>query len=142
VPTLPDYHLTFEQAELEGIEVTMGRLTINELFDLSDILAMPRDNMKQLRAYTEALAAFTGKHVVDWNLTDRDGSPVPRGQISDTTLLWAIRDGWLQGINGGRAPLAPAQEPRPAEEADMADLMQEPSDPPAESSESAPAPGS
>lgn len=142
MPTLPDYHLTFEQRELEGIEVTMGRLTIQELFDFSDILAMPRGDMKQLRAYTEALAAFIGKHVVDWNLTDRDGAPLPQGQISDTTLLFAIRDGWLQGINGGRAPLDQKQAPRPAQEAEMADLMQEPSESPAEPSESAPAPGS
>jgi len=141
VPTLPDYHLTFEQPELEGVEVTMGRLAIQELFDLNDVLAMPRGDMKALRAYTEALAAFVGKHVIDWNLTDRDGSPLPTGQITDTTLLWAIRDGWLAGINGSRAPLA-QQPQRPAQEADMADLMEMPGEPPAESSASEPEPGS
>jgi hypothetical protein len=129
VPTLPDYQLKFEK--FPGVEVVMSRLTIEELFEFNEILAMPRTNQKEVRAYLDALTPFVGKHVVDWNLEDRRGKPVPAGRITDTELLGEIRDGWLLGINGGRAPLA-QQPPRAPQEDDLAGLMQEPGESPTE----------
>lgn len=137
MPALPDYQLRFEK--FPDLEVVMGRLTIEELFEFNEILAMPRDDQEKLRAYLAALTAFVGKHMVTWNLEDRRGRPVAVGRVTDTELLGEIRDGWLEGINGGRAPLAPAP---PAEEAELADLMQEPAEPQPEPSDSAPAPAS
>ncbi len=134
MPTLPDYKLRFDDPELEGIEVEMGRLTIDQLFDFNDLLGLPRTNKQESRAYFDALRAFIGQHMVAWNVTDKRGKKLPPGDVADLKLLEAIRDGWLQGLNGGRAPLA--QQPRPAQEEDLADLMQELGEPPAESNES------
>lgn len=104
---LPDYHLTFEPPELAGLEVTMGRLTFEQVFELDSINLMPRTNGKQIVDYFHALAAFIGKHMVAWNLEDKDGSPLPLGQSGDQLVLTAIRDGWLQGITGAARPLGP-----------------------------------
>lgn len=130
MPQLPDYHLTFEHPQLAGIEVTMGRLTVDEQFDLADILALPATNRDENKAYAAALSAFIGKHMVAWNVTDRHDEPLPPGPPADSLLMRAIRDGWVEGLNGGAAPLAPA--PRPAIEDDLADLMQDPQTPPPE----------
>lgn len=126
MPTLPDYRLRFDQ--FPEVEVTMGRVSVEELFEFNDILAMPRATAQELRAYLDALAAFVGKHMVSWNLEDRRGRAVSVGRVTDTELLFAIRDGWLQGINGGRTPLDEEPALRPQEEADLADLMEQPSD--------------
>ena len=141
MPTLPDYKLRFDDPELEGIEVEMGRLTIDQLFDFNDILGLPRTNKEESRAYFDALRSFVGEHMVAWNVTDKRGKKLPPGDVADLQLLEAIRDGWLQGLNGGRAPLA-QQPQRPAQEADMADLMETPGEPTAESSASEPEPAS
>lgn len=112
---LPDYRLTFDGAEFDGLEVVMGRLTISELFDLNDVLALPSASPQEAREYWDSLASFVGKHMVSWNLTDRDDAPVPVGQVDDWNVLTAIRDGWLEGLNGGRSPLPPS----PAIEAEL-----------------------
>lgn len=125
MPTLRNYRLSFEGPEFEGVEVTMGRLTIDELFDYNDILLLPRTTKDEARAYWKELRAFIGEHMVSWNVEDEDGKTLPVGDVADLGLLEEIRDGWLQGLNGGRAPLD-QQTPRPAQEADLADLMQEP----------------
>lgn len=116
---LPDYKLRFEHPELVGLEVVMGRLTIEELFEFNDLLesapAAPeppvdaktrQEFRKKLKAYRADLIAFIGKHTVSWNLTDRDGAPVPLGQITDIVLLGGIQEGWLEAINGAADPLA------------------------------------
>lgn len=124
MPSLPDYRLRFDHPELEGIEVTMGRLSVDELFDFNETLALPYDDNEKRRAYWKAIGAFLSDHMVAWNLTDRDDQPVPVGQTSDIALLGAIRDGWLDGLNGGRRPLVTTPE-QPAGDADLASLMQE-----------------
>ena len=136
---LPDYRLAFEHPQLADIEVTMGRLTIDELFEFNEVLALPMATSKELKAYSSALAAFVGKHMVEWNLEDRDGAPVPVGHVSDQMLLGAIRDGWLQGINGGATP---PLDRRPDIEADLADLAEIPDEPAAGPNANEPAPGS
>ena len=116
---LPDYKLRFEHPELDGVEVVMGRLTIEELFEFNDLLESApvppeppverktRDEFrKKVKAYNAQLIAFIGKHLVSWNLTDRDDAPVPLGQITDIVLLGGIKDGWLEAINGAADPLA------------------------------------
>lgn len=141
MPTLPNYKLRFDDPELEGVEVEMDRLTIDELFDFNDILVLPRTNRDESRKYWDTLRGFVGVHMVAWNVTDKRGKKLPPGDVADLKLLEAIRDGWLQGLNGGRAPLA-QQLDRPEQEADLADLMQEPGEPPAPSSDDATEPDS
>lgn len=134
MPTLPNYKLRFDDPELEGVEVEMDRLSIDELFDLNDILMLPRTNRDESRAYFDALRDFVGGHMVTWNVTDKRGKKLPPGDVTDLKLLEAIRDGWLLGLNGGRPPLA-QQQARPPQEEDLADLMQEQGESPAESSD-------
>lgn len=141
MPTLPDYKLRFDDPELEGVEVEMGRLSIDQLFDFNDILVLPRTNKDESRAYWDALRGFIGQHMVSWNVTDKRGKKLPPGDVTDLKLLEAIRDGWLLGLNGGRAPLAPPPQ-RPDQEADLAGLMQEPGESPAEPNETEPDDGS
>lgn len=104
MPNLPDYDLKFTHPQLADITVTMGRLTIAENFEFEDILTMTTDTRDERRAYSAALAAFVGKHMIVWNLTDRDGEQLPVGEPTDSLLLAHIRDGWLQGIRGAQAP--------------------------------------
>lgn len=141
MPTLPNYKLRFDDPELQGVEVEMDRLSIDELFDLNDILVLPRTNRDESRKYWDTLRGFVGQHMVAWNITDKRGKKLPPGDVSDLKLLEAIRDGWLLGLNGGRAPLAQQQD-RPAEEDDLADLMREPDQSPAQSSDDATEPDS
>jgi hypothetical protein len=138
VPQLPDYHLAFEHEQLKDIEVTMGRLSIDELFDFNEVLALPASTPQETKAYCAELAAFIGKHTVAWNLEDREGAPVPVGHVTDQMLLFAIRNGWLEGINGGATP---PLDRRPDIEADLADLADIPDEPPPgpNGSENAPA---
>jgi hypothetical protein len=112
---LPDYELKFTHPQLAGITVTMGRLNIAQTFEFEDIVIMPRTTRDERVAYSAAMAAFVGKHIVGWNLTDRDGKEVPVGEPTDGLLLAFIRDGWLQGLSGGDAP-SPLGEDGPDDE--------------------------
>lgn len=108
---LPDYKLTFDHPELEGLEVVIGRLTVEELFEFIDLGEMPTDERKDLFAYVDAFTAFLGKHMISWTLTDRDDVPVPLGQTRDMTVLRAIRDGLTAALNGGAAaPVDPTRQ--------------------------------
>ena len=102
MPNLPDYDLKFDHPQLEGVTVTMGRLTIAENFEFEDIITMPTTNREERRTFIGVLAAFVGAHMVAWNLTDKDGKPLPVGQIEDHLLLRQIETGWLQGLTGGQ----------------------------------------
>lgn len=104
MPNLPDYDLKFDHPQLAGITVTMGRLTIAESFEFEDIITMPTNTREERLAYSTALAKFVGEHTIAWNLTDREGTALPVGEVTDGLLLRYIRDGWLEGLNGGDAP--------------------------------------
>jgi hypothetical protein len=112
MPHLPDYDLRFTHPQLADIQVTMGRLSIDEVFELNLILAMPlmvdgRVDAKAVHERSTALREFIGPRIVEWNLTDRAGDPVKPGTegLTDPLLVTGIMTGWLEGLGGGEAPL-------------------------------------
>lgn len=110
MPRLPDYDLKFDHEQLADITVTMGRLTIDERFELEDVLALPLGDRGQILARNKALREFVAGHLLAWNLEDRSGAAIKPGAegLKDGLLLDAIVLGWIEGLSGGRGPLPPA----------------------------------
>ncbi|NUT23978.1 MAG: hypothetical protein HOV77_32885 [Hamadaea sp.] len=97
--------------EHHGAEARARRMSYGEW---EDVVSSEDDN---------AMAEF-GKRLVDWNLEDDDGQPIPATPEGmrkvDTGLLTALKTAWLQSIVGvhDADPLpqsSPSGEPSPVE---------------------------
>lgn len=107
------YKLVFQTPELDGLEVraTGGSLgdylVISELADLAEVLhtATKQEAAKRIG---EVVAHFA-ETLVDWNLEDEDGTPVPATaeglRRQDPELIIAIVRAWMDAVAGISRPL-------------------------------------
>ncbi|TVZ96525.1 hypothetical protein [Streptomyces sp. BK340] len=104
------YHLKFE-GEYDGLEVRVRSLSMGQL------IAARTDNDDGGRDGTEAMVELLAERLVDWNLEDEDGAPVPptldaiKGEDHD--MIMAIITQWTNAVAGVPAPL---EQPSPAGE--------------------------
>lgn len=109
------YKLVFDDPELEGLEVRARSLSIGEMRRLSANQQDADDN-----TVTEMLAAFV-KALVDWNLEDEDGNPVPHTvaaleEFPDNDFVLGMINTWIDAVIGVDAELgkdSPSGEPFP-----------------------------
>lgn len=106
----PDsYKLIFEDPALSGFECHMRELSLDELLDISDLLAAdPRSAGARERVTKRSEMIATS--ITGWNLEDVNGEPVP---VSAAALLSApqrfnvaITAAWLREVVGLTAPPA------------------------------------
>ncbi len=114
------YQLTFEDPDLEGLEVTTRRVSIEglkrfaEMFDTAQSLGLdvPGDDKalkpEHLGLIEQLFAAFA-RVIVEWNLDDDDDEPVPattEGLLSlDLDFGMKLVESWIAGMVVAPPPL-------------------------------------
>lgn len=102
------YRLVFDDPEYAGLEVRMAGLSVGEFTRLTAALGPVSDDPAALAASAsagtgEVIAAFT-RSIIEWNLEEDDGRPVPvtaegvNGQ--DTGFVMTIIMAWMDAIAG------------------------------------------
>jgi hypothetical protein len=69
----PTLKLAFEAAEMDGLEVRCRRPSVGAYFDLLDAADKPIGDEANRRVLAEHVMPL----IIDWNLEDEDGVPVP-----------------------------------------------------------------
>ncbi|SRR6266487_2788415 len=87
------YKLSFEDSELDGLEVISNPVTLSEYNAVSG---------------DESLAKLFASKLVSWNLEDKDG-PVPATyealEKQDITLVRTLLEHWFRELTGATSPL-------------------------------------
>lgn len=100
------YRLVFQDPGLEGLEVRVRSVPVDQLMLVGDLLEKSEANdPAALSGLLDILAAS----LVGWNLENEDGTPVPATRealgAEDVDLVLQIIDGWNQAIAGVPGPL-------------------------------------
>lgn len=110
------YKLSFTDPEMEGVHVTLRAMSLEEALSYDEVRMTPAANAKELRAQVQERAARLAAVVVEWDLQDAKGEPVPATQAGVMGLEQWVRDqierGMFEAYNGAAAPLdqAPAAD--------------------------------
>lgn len=103
------FHLFFEDARFDGLEVVIARMSIRESLAFDKARFTAANTLEEVEARMEKLAKVLGEQLVSWNLAKR-GRPVPctaAGILAqDERILDAIIDAYIQAVRGVAAPLA------------------------------------
>jgi hypothetical protein len=103
------FRLFFEDEAFIGAEVTMGRMSIREAFEFDRVRFREVADLDELEKKSEDLAAIVAKHLIDWNLEDAKGKPIPctaKAIIdSQDDLLPTLVNAYVQAVAGVVAPL-------------------------------------
>jgi hypothetical protein len=103
------YNLDFEDPKLDGLQVQLTGMSMQEALDLDLLRFAPwkgvEDNAERQRAIAETIVA----HLAGWNLTEKDRTPTPPtadGLLShDQEIQTAIVGAYGRAIRGVPAPL-------------------------------------
>ena len=97
------YTLEFEDPEFEGLEVRIRGLNTGQVMDIDAARASGSE------AAIVTMLKLMADRLVDWNVEDDDGKPVPttfEGVRSlDVDFNWAVIDAWQNAAAGVKAPL-------------------------------------
>lgn len=100
------YTLEFDGEEYEGLEVKIRGLNTGQVMDIDTARQDGGD------AAIVAMLQLMADQLVEWNVEDDDGAPVPttfEGVRSlDIDFNWAIIDAWQNAAAGVPAPLESA----------------------------------
>lgn len=101
------YRLVFEDGhDLAGLVVRARSVGTGEFFELSKLADQGSFGLDE---GAELIARFA-QHLVDWNLEDEDGVPVPATaeglNSQDFDLVIAVIMQWMDAVAGVSAPLA------------------------------------
>lgn len=112
----PALQLTFADPQFEGLEVRCRRISIDETFTLSEV--GPDDDRDAVMRLAELLgdglppedpAEKRRPVILDWNLEDYDGTPLPVSaanlRTQDMPLIFAIVAALVAQMRGVPAPL-------------------------------------
>lgn len=112
VPKKKIYKITFEDGDLDGLEVratsaSLGQfMEITELADLADagVATMSPDQVRKVGQLYESFAEC----LVSWNIETEGGSPVPATvaglHSQDFGLVNEILKEWMSAVAGASAP--------------------------------------
>lgn len=97
------YRLKWEDGDYAGLEVNIRSLTMGQLIEAkSGKSASGKDGL-------EGTVELLADRILDWNLEDEDGTPVPatleamKGEDDD--LILDIINRWMEAVSGVPAPL-------------------------------------
>jgi hypothetical protein len=105
VPKRKKYHLDFAGTDLDGLEVTLHGLSFGEFLEVQALKGVADGDKEDSTRLMERFVS----HLVSWNITAEDGTPVPPTAEAvnelDIDLVLAVIAAWLRGISGVSAPL-------------------------------------
>jgi hypothetical protein len=105
------YKLRFEQPEMFGLVVRAHSIPVARVLELAraGVLGEQMEITPENLALVQDLFATFGDALVEWNLEEDDGTPVPataEGVLSqDMDFVMLVVQAWLTGIMGVSAPL-------------------------------------
>lgn len=118
VPKRTLYKLTFEDPDLEDLEVTCKGTTMRGLLNLADLADKLEDldaeslDSGQLRKQLEGMLAPFGRLLESWNVADEEGSDVPAnldGLLDqEMPFIVAILTGYTTAMTQAPPPLPAA----------------------------------
>ena len=124
-PQRKTFKLDFTGTQYEGLEVSMRGLTVGEELELDDLRSQPGYGRKVFEMMTGLL--------VEWNVEDEQGNPVPATRegvnTQDAAMVMAILDAVQTANSGVSDPLpqsSPSGEPSPAVSIPMEPLSESP----------------
>ena len=108
------YRLTFEDPDLEGLEVVTKRTTVDALLGFVELFEQVKDSDPE-KFSPEDIGMLTGlfarfvKVVVSWNIEDDDDRPVPVTvdglQSLELDFVMQIIESWITGMVQAPPPL-------------------------------------
>lgn len=108
------YTLTFEDPDLEGLEITTKRISVDgllkfvEMFEATQNLDKDSFKPEDLQILTGMFERFVNV-LVAWNVEDDDDQPVPRtvkGLFSlDLEFVMQVIESWIDGMFKAPPPL-------------------------------------
>lgn len=109
-PEETHFVLKFEDPALDGLEATVREISTGDLLDLAELLDQVKGQSGLAAAKpVKQLLQMVGGGLVEWNLTGRDGTPVPasyEGLVRQPLkLALAIAGAWTQSMAGVDVPL-------------------------------------
>lgn len=108
------YRLKFDDPKMEGFECTMREPSMDELFDVTELLF---DNLAKLSGRERAMrrTEIMASHIQSWNLEDRQGNPLPTTGESITAqgrgFAVQLTAAWLREVVGLTIPPTQPSEP-------------------------------
>lgn len=108
------YKLRFEGTEQDGLEVRVRGLTVGQLNGMAD------DEAEDTAAARRRMRQLLADQLIDWNMEDEDGNPLPCTMASIDTLdpleLAAIINAWTSAITQVSGPLPQTSDGGPPSE--------------------------
>ncbi len=112
----PNYRLTFEGSDMEGLEVVMRPMPLGHMLDLSELDNITSGGVThvtpELRKQLTGMIDLFGEYLREWNLEDEAGEPVPASiegfRVLDFPAQCAIILAYVRAANGVASPLADA----------------------------------
>lgn len=110
------FRLRFPAGKHAGLVVDMRPISVGEFLDIAEMSdinpqRMSATDLPKMRRLFEILAAG----IIEWNLLDRDGQPVPPDvdgiRTQDLMLVMDLAGAWMEAVGDVPAPL---EQPSPA----------------------------
>ncbi len=104
------YRLRFEDEEMAGLIVRARSTTLGAFLDVAGLVGMDvtRATQEDLRKLTDLFATFEGA-LIDWNLEEPEGVPVPTTQegiqSQPVDFIMRIIAAWIEAISDVPGPL-------------------------------------
>lgn len=107
------FKLIFEDPEMEGLIVKARNPSMGDMFEVMNFRNLSGINRKNISSEDmiriREMFEFFGKFIVEWNLEDEQGNPVPcdvQGLLSqDLAFVFPIITTWLGALQGIDNPL-------------------------------------
>lgn len=101
------YRLVFDDPDFEGLEIRMrSSVTTGQYLDIEELISSGQRD----RAAVERMFSVFADMLVDWNLEDDDGNPVPADLMAlyslDLGFVMSIIEAWTEVMVGVPAPLS------------------------------------
>lgn len=107
------YRLTFEDEDMRGLVVRMRTTSLGNLLSVMGLLSIDTSgdlDLKDLAKLAELFETFAAA-LVEWNVEDEQGQPVPATlegvKTQDADFVMVICRAWAEAISGVPAPLGP-----------------------------------
>lgn len=98
------YNLVFEDPKFEGLRVSLTGMTMQELLDFDTMRFSPVKTVEEITRKVIAVSEVIAAHVVEWNLSEKDGSPTPQTaeglRSHDGRVQNAIVDAYALALRG------------------------------------------
>lgn len=109
-PEETHYKLLFEDPQYAGLEVTVRECSVGELTELAKLAGDAQSAPALAKVPTvDRMFTILGESLVEWNLEDRKGSPVPATpagvRSQSLRLVLAVVQAWMAAVAEVDAPL-------------------------------------